>query len=239
MDDARIEEIFDFISGTSIELDPDPIRRGPKYLNTMVAETRNMSNRVQVFEREVAMEKLTLERKLNQLEAEYEMRVNDLLASDPRVIKKSSSKDRQAMADNILRDLKEEISDVKAQITDLGHVETVIKSKLKELKEVNRDIRLQKSLISDEIAIGAYWGDHTDSGEVVRSEDIDLDDFVPEGTPQEPEDSRDYEDVFAPSTDDDPEDLESALDALEVPTDEDGRSISPRELDYDDLLEGF
>jgi hypothetical protein len=73
VDDKRIEDIFEIIEESNVDLDYDPIQRGPKFLNNMVAETRNMTNTIQKFEREVSREQLKYERQLGKLEAEYEI----------------------------------------------------------------------------------------------------------------------------------------------------------------------
>ena len=137
MKEERIDEIFNFIEESNIDLDEDPIRKGPKYLNKMVAETRNLSNHIQKYEREVAKEKLSFERALNKKEAEFELQKNDLMSNDPSVMNKSSVKDREAAVHNMLKDLVEEIQNIKNNLTDLGHVETVINSKIRELKDCN------------------------------------------------------------------------------------------------------
>lgn len=242
MDDKRMGDIFAFIDEVEIELDPDPIRRGPKYLNNMVAECRNFTNSVQKFEREVAREKLTFDRALNRLESTYELQFNEMMATDPHVLAKSSVRDREATVNNNLASTRGEISDLQRQITDLGHIETVIKSKLRELKEVNRDIRLQMRLIEDEIQLGNYWGDQSEDGQHhITSEEVDISELEPStGDSVEKEVAQaDFEAVFGSSNDTggDTEDFESALDQIDVP-----ENLAPSErgeIDYEDLLEGF
>jgi len=242
MDDKRMEEIFAFIEAAEIELDPDPIRRGPKYLNNMVAECRNLTNTVQKFEREVAREKLSFDRNLNRLEAAYDVQFNELLATDPHVLKKTSVRDREATAKNLLATTRGEITDIQRKVTDLGHVETVIKSKLRELKDINRDIRLQMRLIEDEIQLGNYWGDQSEDGQHhVTNEEIDLEEMEPStGESVAPEVAQaDFQAEFGGSsvTQTDGEDFEFALDQIDVP---DTTSPSERgDIDYEDLLEGF
>lgn len=243
MDDSRMEEIFAFIDGAEIELDPDPIRRGPKYLNNMVAECRNLTNTVQKFEREVAREKMAFDRQLNRLEASYDLQFNELMAHDPHVLKKTSVRDREAAAKTQLVATRTEISDLNRQVTDLGHVETVIKSKLRELKEINKDIRLQMRLIEDEIQLGNYWGDQSEDGQHhITSEEIDVAQLEPSTgeTIEEDTAQADFEAEFGSSMDANVgsvEDYEFALDQIDVP---DTTPPSQRaEIDYEDLLKGL
>lgn len=243
MDDKRMEEIFAFIDGSEIELDPDPIRRGPKYLNNMVAECRNLTNTVQKFEREVAREKLSFDRQLNRLEAAYDLQFNELMAHDPAVLRKTSVRDREAAAKTQLSDTRNDIADLQRQVTDLGHVETVIKSKLRELKEVNRDIRLQMRLIEDEIQLGNYWGDQSEDGQHhITSEEIDASSLEPSTgqTIEEDVARADFEAEFGSSKSADTESVEDynfALDQIDVP--DNTPSTQREEIDYEDLLEGF
>lgn len=163
MDNERVDLIFSRIEEIDVELDSDPISRGPKYLNTLVAECRNYLTEIQKYSREILKEKLTLDRRLNVLEASYELRYNDLMSNDASVQAQPSAKDREAKVNDILADLRSDIRDTKNASTELGHVHTIVDSKLKELRDVNRDIKLQKSLIEDEIKTGNFWGDDQES----------------------------------------------------------------------------
>lgn len=242
MDDKRMEAIFAYLENIEIELDPDPIRRGPKYLNNQVAECRNATNEIQKFEREVAREKMTLDRSLNRLEAMYELQFNEFLTTDPEVLQKNSVRDREAAVKVKLTDLMKEINTAKVQITDLGHVDTVIQSKLRELKDVNRDIRLQMRLIEDEIKLGNFWGDQSEDGQHhISNDEIDLDDLNPEDGPVVSKE--DADDMFDSefNTDGSSDDLQAALDNIEVMDHStDPGKVSPHgDIDYDSLLEGF
>lgn len=236
MDDSRMDEIFEFIDNANVDLDEDPIRKGPKYLNNMVAKCRNLMNEVQKFERETAREELLMERQLNKLESEYEMRYNDLMSNNPDVIRQPSAKDREAKVNDILKDLRSDIQVVKMMLTDLGHVETVIQSKMRELKDVNRDLRLQIRLVEDEIQIGNFWGDEADTSKKIEDKDIDLDDMIPEEQRDSDDEvsHEDYEELFG--TDEEGEDFEKALESLDsgdAPTDP---LQEDDDIDYEDLL---
>lgn len=167
MDDERVDEIFSRLEEIDIELDYDPIERGPKFLNNMVASCRNYTTEVQKYMRECQMYRRTLERELRTLEAQYEVEYNHLMANDEEIIQMRglSRADREALAKTKLRDRVEEITNLTLNLTDAGHVETVIDSKLRELRDINRDIRLQKRLIEDEIQTGAFWGNDQDHDE--------------------------------------------------------------------------
>lgn len=227
MNDKRIEEIFAVIEDSNVDLDYDPIQRGPKFLNNMVAETRNMTNAIQKFEREVSREQLKYERQLGKLEAEFEMKSNDLMSNDQKVTSLSSVRDREAKVGDLLIDLKDEINDCKANLTDLGHVETIINSKLRELKDINRDVRLQIRLVEDEIKIGGDWGDQSESSKPIKDEDIDLDTMLP--VDENAEIPEDYDELFGSSVEDNEDDTDDS--------DNDDSDDNEVELDYDTVLD--
>lgn len=229
LDDEQIDRIFERLEEITVQLDPDPIRRGPKYLNKKVAEIRNYMNEVQRFRRVVLQEKRKLNAVLNRKEAQYELKFNDLMANDERVTSKSSKSDREAKADDILRDLKSEIMDLQSELDDAKHVEEVVDSKRRELKDLNRDIRLQKRLIEDEIDTGAMWGeDNIDggSGDEIETEDVDIADLLED--PMGEEDADPEEDSLEEDfgEEHDPDEVEESLEEMEID------SSSP---DVDDL----
>lgn len=181
MRDERINEIFSFIEKANIDLDYDPITRGPKFLNKQIATCRNLTNEVQKYERETATARLFLERTLNKLEASFQVQYDHALVNNPEIIKLPSSKDRDAAVNNLLSSLRAEIQESQSILTDIKHVEVVVQSKLKELKDINRDLRLQIKLVADEIMIGNSWGDQSGHNRnTLNNEDASLDSLIPD-----------------------------------------------------------
>jgi hypothetical protein len=211
----QIDKIFDRCDDIHIQLDENPIRRGPNYLNKMVAKCRNRTTEVQKYKRAIIQEKLRIERKLNKKETEKEIRFNDLMSNDERVTKRSSKSDREAKANDILQDLNSEIKDLESELTDIKHVESFVESKLRELRDVNRDIRLQKRLIEDEIDTGSMWGeDNTDDGKDIdkAEEDFDMSEILGEDEP----DGDSLEETLGDGEEDDDEDYDVYLEGMDV-----------------------
>lgn len=200
MEESRIDEIFSRLEEIDIELDYDPIERGPKFLNQMVASCRNYTTEVQRYMRECQMHRRTLERDLRTREAAYELEFNHIMANDPDIVSMRglSRADREALTNYKLRAQYERIKELEIALVDAGHVETVIESKLRELREINRDIRLQKRLIEDEIQTGAFWGNDNNSDAVeISTEDIDVSTvFEFPAEEEEESDTETYEDFF-------------------------------------------
>lgn len=243
-DEETIDKIFDRCEEIEISLNEDPIQMGPKYLNNMVAITRNYMNEVQKYEREIIREKCSLERVLNKKQTEYDMRSNDLLSNNEEVRSQKSVKDRQAKIATILSDLKDEIKTLESQLTDLGHAESFVESKIRELRDVNRDIRLQKRLIEDEIEVGAHWGDDNTkdfSAKHHEAKEIDISDnsLFPEGQQPEEVSTEEYEEMFTSEEDEEDEtDLNTALEGLAEVEDDDmdeDAALAQEEEDWSDL----
>jgi hypothetical protein len=236
MDEKRVEEIFAYIEKSNLDLDYDPISRGPKFLNNMIAECQNISNEIQKFEREVSKEKMTHERILLKLETEYEMRFNDLMSNDPEVAKQPSVKDREAKINDMLSDLKGQISRHRLALTDCGHVESVVKSKLRELKDVNRNLRLQIQLVKDEIQLGNAWGDRSDKSKRISESEMDADDILGDADVH-PSDAtpEDYDDLFGEGLQSQENSFDTILGDMST-NDPKRENVTFEDTDYDDLL---
>lgn len=243
MNDTRMEEIFALIETAQIVLDPDPIKRGPKFLNTQVAQRRNLTNTIQEFEREAAKHKLDFERSLSIAEAEYDMKYNEMMSHDPTVMLKTSVRDREALVKFNLSDTLRQIAELKRKITDIGHIESVINSKLRELRDIGGALKLQIRLIESEIKLGNYWGDQSEAGQHhIGNDEIDIDHLKP-STGDVVSDlaaSQAFEADFLQDANN--ENIEEVLDEI-IPTEPSYiQSPAPRaaiEIDYDDLFEGL
>ena len=258
MDDSRMETIFKVISEADVDLDYDPIAKGPKFLNRKVAHCRNLTNDIQKLEREIEIEILMHGRKLNTLETEYEIKMNDKLSNDVEVKRLSSVSDRKAKAKDLLKDLYLEIEEARQDLTDLQHISSVVQSKLRELREVTSNIRLQRQLIKHEMDLDTYQGDNVGDYDTSRKidpkdidveeeeEDIDLSEIIGDDDSDEdpdpifPEDDseeghHDEFDSFMSSTDNGSEHIDSILDEAER-----GYEIDDEDdIDFDALLGDF
>ena len=155
----RIKVIYDQISKCEIKLEPDPRALGPLYLQNTIAECRNYLNIVSRFQLEVHREKQNLSRDLHAREAEFAVASSDLLVNDDRCKRGPSIKDREAVANAILRESLSIIQNLKGQIQDLEFVEKAIRHRHRELTSTMTEIKLQRSLIRDEMDSGAMYGD--------------------------------------------------------------------------------
>lgn len=159
MKQDRITHIYDTLGTFIIELDPDPVVRGPAYLQDLISKTRGYLNTVSVFTQEVHREQHFLELELDKAQAAFEISADELLAEDDRVKRLPSIDDRKAMINLILKQEKTEIEKLKKKIRSLGHVAKAIRHRQRELSATMSAIRLQNTLIQAELRTGSFYGD--------------------------------------------------------------------------------
>ena len=155
----RVTQIYTALSRYEIELDPDPLTRGPKYLQGVTAQCRNYLNAVSQLMLEVHQEKQILARQLRARETAFQASFDHMLANDERVRRLPNIEDRKSTCRIFLRDDLREIDGIKAQTGDLEFVEKAIRHRHRELTATMNEIKLQKGLVQAELATGAFYGD--------------------------------------------------------------------------------
>ena len=155
----RVKAIYSELEKYEIKLDPDPVSRGPRYLQGLIATCRNHLNSVSRLILEVHQEKQTLDRDLRAQDASFQVSFDNLLANDERIRRLPNIEDRKATAKVFLRDEISGIETLKSEIHDLEYVEKAVRHRHRELSATMGEIKLQKSLIAAEIHTGAMYGD--------------------------------------------------------------------------------
>lgn len=155
----RVKAIYAEIEQYEIPLASDPRSLGPLYLQNTIAKCRNCLNAVGRIQLEVHREKQDTSRRLRAAEVDHEVAFSEVLANDERVRRLPSIEDRKATANVILRESLNRISALKAELADLEYVEKAVRYRHKELSSTMTEIKLQRSLIRDEIDSGAMYGD--------------------------------------------------------------------------------
>jgi hypothetical protein len=163
MTPERVAEIYDELGKLIVELDPDPVARGPAYLQDLIAKVRGYLNRVSIYVQEAHRERHDKERELDAKQAAFDVEADRLLSEDKRVARQPNIDDRKAMINLILGDERREIDGLKRELRSLGHVEKAIRHRQKELDNTMSAIRLQRSLIQAELRTGSFYGDETET----------------------------------------------------------------------------
>jgi hypothetical protein len=155
----RVSEIYDLLPTYIITLDPDPIAKGPSYLADLIAQCRNYLNAVGLLQHEIHREKHTVARDLRANEAAFQVSFDEYLANDERVRRLPSIEDRKATVNLFLREERQRVEDLKRVLADLEMVDKAVRHRHKELTSTMAEIKLQRSLIQDEIHTGVMYGD--------------------------------------------------------------------------------
>lgn len=158
----RIKQIYDAIQGYDITLASQP--PGTRYLHDQIATCRNYLNSVSLFLLEIHREKHLLAGDLSGEEAIYSIESNEMLSQDDRVRRLPSIEDRKAAIAVLLRDRVRKIAELKRQIQDLDYIEKAVRHRHRELTATMAAIKLQRSLIRDELDTQSFYGDERVQG---------------------------------------------------------------------------
>lgn len=160
----RVRAIYAEIEKYEVPLASDPRSLGPRYLQNTIAECRNFLNAIGRVQLEVHREKQDVSRQMRLAETAYEVEFAEILSNDERVRRLPSIEDRKATANVILRVRLNEISTLRAELQDLEFVDKAVRHRHKELTSTMSEIKLQRSIIRDEIDSGAMYGDERAGG---------------------------------------------------------------------------
>lgn len=184
MDLNRAKKIFEEIKDLKIELIRDPASLGPDYLRENIALCRNYLNKVSYFFQEAMEEDHVLNMQLDELESQFAIEHDDMLVNDNRVKHLPAVEDREAMVNVLLSKRVRDIKRTKREITNLKHIEKVIRHRKQELDNTMSTLRLQSSLLRDQLRSGLSYGDESEREEKARrakdGDDVDLDAILDE-----------------------------------------------------------
>jgi hypothetical protein len=159
----HIEKVLNRLPLLVVELDPNPVSRGPLYLQDLISKIRGMLNETGVYLQNVLRYKSTLESLLEAKEVSFQVSSDELLANDHRVTHLPAVQDRLAMINVLLRDQRKEVLELRKQVNDIGYVEKAVRHRHRELESTMSAVRLQRSLIQTELRTGSYFGDESET----------------------------------------------------------------------------
>jgi hypothetical protein len=167
IDDKYTDAIFNALMGMDVPLDDDPIVFGPKRQNAKVAQCRKYLDQCQRIFQQVSRDMHILSRHLRAIKADFDLRMQDMLANDAETRGGRSLKDREAIATMKLREYREEIEETETSIKDLESVMIVVKSKREDLRDIQGRLKDQLKLVQEELNLGARWGSRAAPGSEV------------------------------------------------------------------------
>lgn len=174
MKSDRIQKIYDELDKYVITLVSDPTGFGPRYLQDQIATCRNYINSVSQLLLEIHRDKHNFAHDLLAEEDVYAIESNDILTTDERVRKLPSIDDRRAAISVLLRERSATIAGLRRRIQDLEYIEKAVKHRHRELKDTMSEIKLQRSLLRDELDTGSFYGDERVSKGAEMASDDDL-----------------------------------------------------------------
>jgi hypothetical protein len=162
MNQDSIQKVYDEISQLQIELEPDPTILGPRYINEITARCRNHLNKVTLIRLRISREKRSSKSQLAGEETLLSAERDQLLAEDETVRRQPNLRDREAVANTILRDRLNSIAKLKNEIFDLDTVEKAVTLVHEELIRTSTEIRTQRSVMLADRVSGSGYGDEYD-----------------------------------------------------------------------------
>jgi hypothetical protein len=175
VDSNTIDKICSDLLRYEITLEKDAASLGPTYINDIIATCRNYINAVSRILLNVMQEKHGLEALLSAESVLYDAEASELLISE-KVRKLPSIDDRKAAVASLLRNRLQVINSYKLNIQNLEYLEKMVKLRHRELKDTMSEIRLQRSLLRDELDTKSFYGDERDP-DVKRDDDLGIDEL--------------------------------------------------------------
>lgn len=242
IDEARIQRIYDELKTLHETLDPDPLALGPKRMNNKVAKVRNMLKRCVDIELQLSEDLHWFNRSLNREQGNFELEFQALIANDPHVRAGRSAADREAAAKVKLHERVREIQRLQENAQDLESLLTVVKTKAKDIRDIQGRLKDQMKICEHELGLGAKWGSaqpHTYDDSKATSADTelidgllnDVDDQVPE-----PEEGAQEEPSENESSNGEADDFLADLAAVSKDPAPEPKKPRPEEVDVDALL---
>lgn len=173
MTPEQVSKIYERLEGLSIDLPTDPADLDPDYLREKISLCRNYLNEVGHYWQDALIRESRLATDLGAQEAAFEVRSNELLSSDPSVAAGPSIADRQATIHTILREERQRIAGLKAELLQLSHVMKVIRFRKGELDNTMGTLRLQRSLLRDQMRSGSFYGDESEQSRGRPADPVD------------------------------------------------------------------
>jgi hypothetical protein len=153
MDQTEKGSIYDRLLAISMRVDSSNIP-DPRYINEKIGQCHVFIEEVEHFYIKVSKEISVIQTSLNNSTSAYEHARDDKIANDSEIKSLPSIKDKEAKANNLLRNELDEIKSYQNELNDLENLLKVINLKLKNLSRLNQDIKAQQRLMESQMRIG-------------------------------------------------------------------------------------
>ena len=137
----------------------------PQYINEKIGQCHAFINEVERFSIETCKDISIRQQALNNAEADYEIKLEDLLINNNDIKSLPNIRDREAKANSMLKIELKEIHEHENVLTELNNLLKAINLKNRNLSRANTDIRMMVRIMESQIKLGV--APETDS--VVKS----------------------------------------------------------------------
>lgn len=149
----KLEQILEEVSTYEVALEEDPtqVHLGTRYVQRVTAQCRGFLNRVTYYIQLCKRQEKNLRRDLKEAELDLEFKMKEKLADDQLVRKQPSIEDRKALASSMLKDEYQRLGTMQVDLLDLDETIKILRMKHQDLQRTSGDIKLQCTLIRDDI----------------------------------------------------------------------------------------
>lgn len=148
----KLDEILEEVAAYSVDIQEDPTQPhlGTKYLQKVLAQCRNFTNRVTFYLQAAMRLDKGLKTEIRYAELNMDLNMRKLLADDTIVRQQASIDDRKAMAGTILKTEQEALDALRVRLVDVEETVKILKMKHAELLRTSQDIKLQRIIVKDD-----------------------------------------------------------------------------------------
>ncbi len=136
-----------------LEIDPTQPHLGLKYINESLAKCRNYLNIVQNHMQNLKVYEKKIRISLKTMELDFEFKFKEKLSDDVDVKRLPSIEDRKALVSTMLQKEIEAMNELSVLMIDCQDTFKILKSKYDHLNKTSQDIKMQKSIVKDDMSV--------------------------------------------------------------------------------------
>lgn len=127
----------------------------PDYIKQKIGECHVYIEEIEKFYIKASQNISTTQRALNNIQAEYDSKKEEIITENEEVKKLPSIKDREARANSLLKNEIEKIHEYENKLSDLNNLLRAINLKQKNLNRTNTDIKMLLRMVDSQMRLGS------------------------------------------------------------------------------------
>lgn len=166
VDPRYVKKVFNILSGMVVQLDEDPLDYSPKRLSGKVQVCRSYMNEVERLALDASKRLHDIKEQYRKIKRLYQIAEDKLLKSDSDVRAGRSIEDRRSLARLKMPDEADELVWFEQGVEDMETVLGALKGKLSGLRNIQGQLKEQRNLCNEGIALGRAWAMKDKGGKV-------------------------------------------------------------------------